>query len=106
MCVHNMCRTLISDENDAFLVPVPQYPLYSAALALYGGTLLPYYLNEDDHWSINVAEVAATIAKAKSEGKRVQGMVVINPGNPTGQALDVKNQVRTAVSDAVPMDHQ
>ena len=35
--VHALMRALIRDENDAVLVPIPQYPLYSATLALYGG---------------------------------------------------------------------
>ena len=36
--VHAIMRALIRDEKDAILVPIPQYPLYSATLALYGGT--------------------------------------------------------------------
>jgi aspartate/methionine/tyrosine aminotransferase len=39
---------------DAVLVPIPQYPLYSATLALYGGTLLPYYLQEEKGWALDV----------------------------------------------------
>ena len=35
--VHAIMRALIRDEKDAILVPIPQYPLYSATLALYGG---------------------------------------------------------------------
>jgi histidinol-phosphate/aromatic aminotransferase/cobyric acid decarboxylase-like protein len=35
--VHALMRLLIRDERDAILVPIPQYPLYSATLALYGG---------------------------------------------------------------------
>ena len=37
--VHAIMRALIRDEKDAILVPIPQYPLYSATLALYGGAL-------------------------------------------------------------------
>jgi alanine transaminase len=49
--------------NDAVLVPIPQYPLYSATLALYGGTLLPYYLQEDKEWGLDVAELKSQTDK-------------------------------------------
>jgi hypothetical protein len=92
--VNNLLTTLITDERDAFLVPIPQYPLYSALLTLLGGTMLPYYLDELHNWSINVRELEQVITQAQDRGLRIRGMVVINPGNPTGQVLDVGNQVR------------
>eukprot|EP00892_Ulva_mutabilis_P012757 jgi/Ulvmu1/9854/UM057_0008.1 len=92
--VHALLSTMIKDDSDAFLVPIPQYPLYSAALTLYGGTLIPYYLDESCNWGIDVARVEAAIAGARTRGMRVRGMVVINPGNPTGQVLSLENQVR------------
>lgn len=45
--VHYMMEMLIRSPSDAFLVPIPQYPLYSATLCLYGGQLVPYELDED-----------------------------------------------------------
>lgn len=45
--VHYMMEMLIRSPTDAFLVPIPQYPLYSATLCLYGGQLVPYELDED-----------------------------------------------------------
>lgn len=92
--MHAVLQTLITDERDAFLVPVPQYPLYSAALALYGGTMLRYYLDEERDWAVDVGEVERVIADAKAGGMRVRGIVVINPGNPTGQVLSEANQAR------------
>ena len=53
--VHLMMRSLLRDDSDAILTPIPQYPLYSAAIALYGGHLLPYYLDETHEWGMNVA---------------------------------------------------
>jgi len=38
-------KALIMDSNDSVMIPIPQYPLYSAALALYGGSAAPYYLD-------------------------------------------------------------
>ncbi|KAI3842644.1 hypothetical protein MKX03_027308 [Papaver bracteatum] len=66
-----MMQLLISSEKDGVLCPIPQYPLYSASIALHGGSLL-----ED----------------AKSKGITVRSLVVINPGNPTGQVLAEENQ--------------
>jgi aspartate/methionine/tyrosine aminotransferase len=45
--VHYMTEMLVRNPSDAFLVPIPQYPLYSATLCLYGGQLVPYELDED-----------------------------------------------------------
>ncbi|CAK0772104.1 hypothetical protein CVIRNUC_003929 [Coccomyxa viridis] len=90
--VHAMMRLLLRDDKDAILVPIPQYPLYSATLALYGGHLLPYYLHEETGWSLSVDDLKSQTYKARSEGRHVRALVVINPGNPTGQVLSVENQ--------------
>ena len=89
---HYIMKTMIRDSNDAVLVPIPQYPLYSATLALYGGSLVPYYLQEDQNWGLDVEALKRTIDASRAEGKCVRALVVINPGNPTGAALDVSNQ--------------
>ena len=85
-------KTLIRDGNDGVMVPIPQYPLYSASLALYGGTLVPYYLDEDKEWGLDVADLKVQLDKARAAGKEVRALCVINPGNPTGNALNVDNQ--------------
>ena len=74
------------------LVPIPQYPLYSAGLALYGGTLCPYYLKEENNWGLDVNEMRKEVQKAKKDGVEVRALVVINPGNPTGNCLSLENQ--------------
>lgn len=91
--VHYIMKTLIRDERDAILTPIPQYPLYSASITLYGGTLTPYYLDEAKGWGLNVAHLREKVAEARTQGKNVRALVVINPGNPTGQCLDKDNQV-------------
>ena len=80
-----MClNALIRDQNDAIMVPVPQYPLYSASVALYNGAFEGYLLDESHGWSMDVQELQKTVENAKSAGRMVRGLVFINPGNPTG----------------------
>lgn len=50
------------------LVPVPQYPLYSAAIALFGGSLVPYYLDETSNWGLDVNDLRHSVAHARSQG--------------------------------------
>lgn len=45
---------LLRNSNDGILIPIPQYPLYSALLTLFGGELLPYYLDESRNWGLDV----------------------------------------------------
>ncbi|CAL0317985.1 unnamed protein product [Lupinus luteus] len=90
--VHMMMQLLIRSENDGILCPIPQYPLYSASIALHGGTLVPYYLDEATGWGLEISELKKQLEDAKSKGINVRALVVINPGNPTGQVLSEENQ--------------
>jgi alanine transaminase len=93
---HYLMNVLIRGEQDAIMCPIPQYPLYSAALTLYGGTLVPYYLDEETGWSMNVEHVKSQLNAARAEGKNVRALVVINPGNPTGNLLSDDNLLEIA----------
>jgi glutamate--glyoxylate aminotransferase len=88
-----MLFTLIRGGNDGIMVPIPQYPLYSASIALYGGQLVPYYLDEDEGWSLNLTELQRSLNEARGRGVCVRALVFINPGNPTGQCLS-EDQVK------------
>ncbi|OAY53278.1 alanine aminotransferase 1, mitochondrial [Manihot esculenta] len=90
--VHMMMQLLISSEKDGLLCPIPQYPLYSASIALHGGSLVPYYLDEATGWGLEISELKKQLEDAKSKGITVRALVVINPGNPTGQVLAEENQ--------------
>jgi alanine transaminase len=91
VAVHYMMEMLIKERSDGFMVPIPQYPLYSATLALYGGQLVPYMLDESQGWGLGVGHLRQQLAEARAAGTNVRGMVVINPGNPTGQCLSKAN---------------
>ncbi|XP_050375375.1 glutamate--glyoxylate aminotransferase 2 [Argentina anserina] len=89
--VMQILNAIIRGEGDGVLVPVPQYPLYSAAIQLFGGSLVPYYLEETANWGLDVANLRQSVITARSKGISVRAMVIINPGNPTGQCLSEAN---------------
>lgn len=72
------------------MIPIPQYPLYSATLAEFGLFQIGYYLNEENKWGLDISELDRVLKESmKSCNPRV--LVVINPGNPTGQVLTRNN---------------
>jgi aspartate/methionine/tyrosine aminotransferase len=79
---------LIARKNDGIMIPIPQYPLYSATIKKAGGVQVNYYLDEDSGWTLKRSELEASITTAQKNGVNVKGIVVINPGNPTGAILD------------------
>ena len=85
---------LISEPGKSgFLIPIPQYPLYTATLAQFSGVPIPYYLDETNGWSASVNEIRTHLQKTLQEGKtQPKALVIINPGNPTGALLDRKTQ--------------
>lgn len=79
---------LIANENDGIMIPVPQYPLYSAAIKKVGGVQVNYYPEEEEGWTFDRTLLDKALEKAQADGVNVKGIVVINPGNPTGAVLD------------------
>eukprot|EP00347_Sterkiella_histriomuscorum_P013729 403363591 len=82
---------LIRDSNDGIMIPIPQYPLYSALITLNGGKQINYYLDESKNWGLDANDVRQQIVKAKKDGINIRSIVIINPGNPTGQVLSKEN---------------
>lgn len=66
------------DPGDEILVPAPDYPLWTASVALSGGTPVHYLCDESDGWNPDIEDLRAKITP------RTKGIVVINPNNPTG----------------------
>ena len=85
--VNVLMNVICSSPQTGILVPIPQYPLYTATLSLMNAQCVPYYLNEEEGWSTNVPEIKEALKKAQKEGIDVRAVVVINPGNPTGGSL-------------------
>lgn len=84
-------RLLISGPQDGILVPIPQYPLYSATITLYEGKQVNYYLDEHNSWKLSHQMLEESIAESRRFGVKVKAIVVINPGNPCGSVLDEEN---------------
>ncbi|CDF87249.1 probable Probable alanine aminotransferase, mitochondrial [Zygosaccharomyces bailii] len=78
------------EQETGVLIPIPQYPLYTATLALNNSHALPYYLDEQSNWSTSPAEIEEVVNKALERNIKPSVLVVINPGNPTGAVLSVE----------------
>ncbi len=66
------------NDGDEVLVPAPDFPLWTAATSLSGGTAVHYLCDESEGWLPDLADIAAKVSS------RTKAIVVINPNNPTG----------------------
>ena len=79
--------------RDGVLVPIPQYPLYSALTTLFDGELIGYYLDELSDWSFTIDELIRSTEEAVAKGISVRALVIINPGNPTSAQLNKEQMI-------------
>ena len=73
-----MATNGLLNNGDELLLPAPDYPLWTAAVSLSGGTPVHYVCDEDNGWMPNIDDIRSKITK------NTKGIVVINPNNPTG----------------------
>ncbi len=73
-----MATNALLDNGDELLMPSPDYPLWTAAVSLSGGTPVHYRCDEANGWMPDLADLQAKITP------RTKGIVIINPNNPTG----------------------
>lgn len=66
------------DNGDEILLPAPDYPLWTAAVTLAGGTPVHYMCDEQNEWNPDIDDIRKKISP------RTKGIVIINPNNPTG----------------------
>ncbi|MBW2276620.1 MAG: aminotransferase class I/II-fold pyridoxal phosphate-dependent enzyme [Deltaproteobacteria bacterium] len=85
-----MLELLITDPRDGIMIPIPQYPLYSATIRRCGGVQVDYYPDEDAGWTLDVSTLEESLTTAERDGVKVKAIVVINPGNPTGAVMDLE----------------
>ena len=68
---------LLNDEDEV-LIPAPDYPLWTAAVALSGGEPIHYHCDDENHWFPDLEDMANKITP------KTKAIVLINPNNPTG----------------------
>lgn len=73
-----MSLQALLNDGDEVLVPAPDYPLWTAAVSLSGGTARHYRCEEGNGWQPNLEHLESLITE------RTKAVVVINPNNPTG----------------------
>ena len=88
-----MATNALLDNGDELLLPAPDYPLWTAAASLSGGTPVHYMCQESNGWMPDLADIKARITP------RTKGIVVINPNNPTG-ALYSRELLQAIVATA------
>jgi alanine transaminase len=84
-------NVICASPKTGVMVPIPQYPLYTATLSVLNATCVPYYLDEAADWGTSLAEIRSSYDKAISEGTDVKAIAIINPGNPTGASLPAED---------------
>ncbi|PQA84324.1 aminotransferase [Limnohabitans sp. TS-CS-82] len=73
-----MATNGLLNDGDEMLLPAPDYPLWTAAVSLSGGTPVHYLCDEANGWMPSIDDIRAKITP------NTKGIVVINPNNPTG----------------------
>ena len=73
-----MCMQALINDGDEFLIPAPDYPLWTAAVTLAGGKAVHYRCDEEADWTPDLADIKSKI------NDRTRGILIINPNNPTG----------------------
>ena len=89
--IQDCLKLLIDKPTDCILIPIPQYPLYSASIHVFGGQYEPYYLNEKNDWALDPADIEKSIKSARAKGLTVKAIAAVNPGNPTGKCFTREN---------------
>src|SRR5690554_4706176 len=73
-----MAMQALLDHGDEILVPAPDYPLWTAAVNLGGGTAVHYLCDEQSEWYPDIDDIKNKLTP------NTKGIVIINPNNPTG----------------------
>jgi alanine-synthesizing transaminase len=79
-----MTLQALLNDGDEVLIPAPDYPLWTAAVSLSGGTPRHYLCDEQSDWLPDLDDVRGKITP------RTRALVVINPNNPTGALYPVE----------------
>ncbi|WII95884.1 aminotransferase class I/II-fold pyridoxal phosphate-dependent enzyme [Moraxella haemolytica] len=86
-----MVMQALLDDGDEVLIPMPDYPLWTAAANLAGGKAVHYRCVEENNWQPDLADIENKITP------KTKGIVVINPNNPTGALYS--DEILQAIAD-------
>jgi alanine-synthesizing transaminase len=78
----SMSMQALLDSGDEVLIPMPDYPLWTAAVTLAGGKPVPYLCDESADWNPVLDDIRSKVTP------KTRAIVVINPNNPTGAVYD------------------
>ena len=92
-----MSMNALLDDGDEVLIPSPDYPLYTAVVALSGGRPVHYVCDEQSEWMPDIHDIRAKVTP------NTRAIVIINPNNPTG-ALYPESVLRELIQ--VAREHQ
>ena len=73
-----MAMQALLNNGDEVLVPAPDYPLWTAAVSLSGGTAVHYVCDEQKDWFPSIGDIESKI------NSNTRALLIINPNNPTG----------------------
>ncbi len=73
-----MAMQALLNNGDEVLIPAPDYPLWTAAVSLSGGTAVHYHCDEQADWFPDIKDIESKISN------NTRALVIINPNNPTG----------------------
>ena len=83
------------DDGNEILVPAPDYPLWTGAVTLSGGTPVHYLCDEANDWNPDLADIESKITE------NTHAIVIINPNNPTGAVYSRRSSPASSTSPAV-----
>ena len=86
MFFQSILKLLVSGQGmsrTGVMIPIPQYPLYSAAISELEAVQINYYLDEANCWALDIEELQRAYQAAKQHCQP-KVLCIINPGNPTG----------------------
>ena len=89
----SMSMQALLDDGDEVLVPMPDYPLWTACVSLAGGNAVHYVCDEKSNWYPDIDDIKSKITS------NTKAIVVINPNNPTGSTI-TKSQLQEWVDYA------
>lgn len=96
-----LALTTLLDPGSILLVPQPGFPLYQVIAESHGATVLPYRLDPDNQWQIDLTSLEEQLLSARNDANggvpTIRAILLNNPSNPTG-AVYPKSHLRQLVN--------